>query len=1033
MSFRKIVIFSVISVSLIFSLILFFVFNNFYSGTIKSKLREENIFAKKVAQEFLEKEKDVLLKQATQIGQTPYVYVTLWTNKLLSITDVRLVSDDQSKMETITAQVMNPIRYMKLINEQVERLYGSNISEAEKRGLALYSAYGGKGLQLAAHSRSYPKEFIDKGDEIHMRDSLGSVGRAGSDVKFAENIGDRFYLKAIHNPNKVRNFGLVVNGRELGIDILNDIKNIVNKEIFLIKDGKVVKSTIFIGGKPEKEVMLGTGKNQFYYEAKIDGIKYGIDLFPIKGYDQRNIGFIGVGYRADKADEIYYKGLIRFTGFAVCFAAVMIIVIFITITKLFKPFGKIIDAIGIIERGEYTKKIDIRGYGELNRLSESINRLSEAVEVRERELIAKNEELRELDKLKDFFLANTSHELKTPLNGIIGAADSIKKGAAGEISERMAKKLDMIIFSGKRLAALVNDILDFSKIKNKRLALSVKGINLYICVENVMEMVKQMALGKKIGFINNVPREEYVYGDEARVEQILYNLIGNAVKFTQQGFIAVDTEQKGSFIEVTVSDTGIGIETENLERIFKSFEQIDGSETRNNGGIGLGLAITKELVELHGGNIWVKSKPGKGSRFTFSIKKGKREERSEQIKREVFTEVYDTYADDTIYNANTDGGEILIVDDDHVNLQVLGDYLALEGYRCLKADNGAEALRIVDEKKEIEAVILDVMMPGMSGYEVCRKIRERYTIYEMPVLMLTAKDRVEDKVMGLACGANDYLSKPIESKELYARMKTLTGLSRAVKAEINAQRRAEAERQEREWNQAQAYEAAHIAVLDKLLMTGAVEKSKAKIVRITLKTILTLCSDTINRGAYYDYYEDTGSLLLKERYDTSEITAKINFLKLKEEDYKRTADALGDGEEVKGGERIYLYRNSDLNKILSTGQGGYIKEIEQNNGDTHTEENILAYPVMAEAKITGAFIFSIKGDMKIDMIAKMCREASVFLEKLHYDKKILAENKVKEYRCQKCGNKLMEYKGVIEYVSIKCRRCEHINEINHKQ
>ena len=285
-------------------------------------------------------------------------------------------------------------------------------------------------------------------------------------------------------------------------------------------------------------------------------------------------------------------------------------------------------------------------------------------------------------------------------------------------------------------------------------------------------------------------------GDENRLQQILFNLIGNAVKFTQEGHVRVSAEDHHSYVIVHVEDTGPGISENMFETIFKSFEQIDGTSTRNYGGTGLGLTITKKLVELQGGKISVNSVEGQGAVFSFTLKKG---QNTLSSKGKVSTNRADkpffkesspddnvnclsplASEDDTPVVVEKGNGEkILIVDDDSTNVQVLQNYLGLEGYLFTSAMNGIEAIEML-ENRIFDLVLLDIMMPRMSGYEVLSQIRKKHTAYELPVLMLTAGKRNQDVLAAFQSGANDYLIKPIDRQELMARIKIQLSLSHAV-------------------------------------------------------------------------------------------------------------------------------------------------------------------------------------------------------------------------------------------------------------
>jgi signal transduction histidine kinase/serine phosphatase RsbU (regulator of sigma subunit)/streptogramin lyase len=413
-------------------------------------------------------------------------------------------------------------------------------------------------------------------------------------------------------------------------------------------------------------------------------------------------------------------------------------------------------------------------------------------------------QLRRIDRLKDEFLANTSHELRTPLNGIIGLAGSLIDGAAGALPDKAVADLSMVVSSGRRLASLVNDILDFSQLKHKQLELQLKPINMQGMTEVVLNLCQPLVGHKPVQLINNVsPDLPPVAADENRVQQIMVNLVSNAIKFTESGQVelsaAIATSSEissdtspGDFLAVTVTDTGIGIPADRLDQIFESFEQADGSVVREYGGTGLGLSITRQLVEMHGGAINVNSTVGEGSRFTFTLPISPTKPTltleiptpppkiQEMVKLASPTDTQPL--EPTMPTPAVGGATILIVDDEPVNQQVLANYLALENYTIYQAMNGIEALNLIEKELKPDLVLLDVMMPRMSGFEVCRKLREKYTAIDLPILILTAKNRTSDLVTGLEAGANDYLAKPIDKRELLARVDTLLTLKQAVGA-----------------------------------------------------------------------------------------------------------------------------------------------------------------------------------------------------------------------------------------------------------
>lgn len=406
---------------------------------------------------------------------------------------------------------------------------------------------------------------------------------------------------------------------------------------------------------------------------------------------------------------------------------------------------------------------------------------------REKEL---NDRLTQIDKLKDQFLANTSHELRTPLNGIIGLSESlVGRVEFGDQQE----DLQMIISSGKRLTALVNDILDFSQIKNNEIKLYQKKVDIKAVVDVVLQINQPLVEGKMLSLENAVGKDlPPVWADENRLQQILFNLIGNATKFTEVGYVRVGAylKNKGSdehFMTIFVADTGIGIPESKREAIFQEFEQVDGTIQREFAGTGLGLSISKYLTELHGGKMWVESKVGKGSTFFLTIPLAERIEvtastaatPSVQVPNVVASTYIPELENSSLQSRNLEEEvRILVVDDEPINQQVLKNHLADQGFNIYQAMNGYEAIEQIERNDSFDLVLLDIMMPRMSGYEVCQKIREQHLVSELPVIMITAKDQLTDIVQGLSLGANDYLPKPFDKEELLARINTQLDLRR---------------------------------------------------------------------------------------------------------------------------------------------------------------------------------------------------------------------------------------------------------------
>jgi two-component system, sensor histidine kinase ChiS len=422
-----------------------------------------------------------------------------------------------------------------------------------------------------------------------------------------------------------------------------------------------------------------------------------------------------------------------------------------------------------------------------------------AVERLSRELENSNLQLVNMDKLKDDFLANTSHELRTPLNGIIGIAESLLDGAAGNLPETVSSNLAMIISSGRRLSNLISDLLDFSKLRNKDITLKMKAVDIKTLTDVAIDLTAHLKVDKNISVINSIPSDiPLMMADEDRMQQILINLISNSIKFTETGKVEISAQvlvgenPEYSLMEITVADTGIGIPEDKIPEIFQPFEQVDGSISRLYNGTGIGLSITKDLLRLHGGYIEVESEPGKGSSFIFRIPIRRPPETPEHAPSEAKAPVKKknwrdnipakagTPFDPLAFAPVTDQPTILVVDDDPVNLQVLENQLSVQNYNVIKSTSGSDALDKINTGLNPDLVILDVMMPKMSGLDVSRIIRERHPLYDLPIMILTAKSRISDMTAGLDAGANDYLAKPFDKTELLARVKTLIRLKKTV-------------------------------------------------------------------------------------------------------------------------------------------------------------------------------------------------------------------------------------------------------------
>jgi len=408
-----------------------------------------------------------------------------------------------------------------------------------------------------------------------------------------------------------------------------------------------------------------------------------------------------------------------------------------------------------------------------------------------------NTKLQELDSLKDDFMANTSHELRTPVNGIIGITQALQEGIAGNQSTATLKHLDMILNCGRRLERLINDVLDFSTAKTASLQLVCANFNITSVIADVVNECRPSIANREVKLINKATGEyPLLFGDAERTRRIIYNLLANAIKYTERGTITLDVEVLADKVCISVQDTGIGISAEQLPKIYDSFTQIASAGALTKNGTGLGLSIAKYFVEAQGGTLQVHSKPGAGTTFSVLLKQANAEQLNQLAARPLATDAATSAAPDVLiaptpepaaahtpiyesplpvflpknYQANLSYKKILVVDDEAINRTILRSQGLRYGFIIYEAANGQEAIDALNTGLCCDLILLDIMMPKLSGIETCRLIRKLYSREQLPIVFVSARTQASDIDECFRAQGNDFLAKPVNREELLSCM-----------------------------------------------------------------------------------------------------------------------------------------------------------------------------------------------------------------------------------------------------------------------
>lgn len=696
--------------------------------------------------EYLERSGEITI--GCPIQNCPLLFWNEETGQLDGITiDVlNMVSEETGLTFRYQALPPGSITYEDLQRLQIDMIAGVEFNEINKNsiGIVMSDAY--------LHAE---KVFVCKRGEVFQPDS---------EMIIAVNSGSQTIEKVIRNQYPMFQVLFCDSTEEALSALLSGkadavlqnqytIERILSKPIY---EELQIVATASIGDSQCLASIVPVSEDRENIESKDTSLLLSIINKGIACLDENQVSFLIIKETAENAYRFTMWDMVYRFRFTITVLIISLLLIFVLLRRNHLLYLKHREQIAAQQRAKELAAVNARMKEQQLLLVDSLKHAEEG------------------NRAKTSFLFNMSHDIRTPLNAILGFAEIARRSIDDTV--RLTDCIEKIQVSGRQLLHLVDNVLDMTKLETGKAALSEECCNLEECIEKQRDILQSEMDKKYLTFQIDMSavKNKWVYCDNIRLNQILDNLLNNAVKFSKpHGSILVTVDQNMCDIreyaayEIHIKDTGVGMTAEFLSHIFEPFEREHTSTLSQTQGIGLGMSITKKLIDLMGGTIQVFSEPDKGTefvlQFTFKLQ--------EQVKTEEQSSANTAFTDDF------SGKRLLLVEDNELNMEIAQELLSEAGFLVEKAQNGQIAVEMVQNSKAgyYDAILMDIQMPVMNGYEASRKIRslENKELAEIPIIALTANTFDEDKKEALSNGMNAHIAKPIDVKVLYETLQNI--------------------------------------------------------------------------------------------------------------------------------------------------------------------------------------------------------------------------------------------------------------------